>query len=269
MATESIPAPRSPEEVVRELRSGGPALVALSGGIDSGVVALLTREALGPDAIAVTLVGPAVSDSEREMARVAARAAGIDHEELTADPLTLAAYRQNPPNRCYFCRKVETEELLTFGRRRGIRQYLDGIHRDDLGEDRPGLTALEEAGFAHPLLRAGWGKSRVREFARERGLPHWDRPSNACLASRIAHGREISSDLLGRIDRAEAVVRGHGFRRVRVRVDGPAVRVEVDPEEVDRLLGPAIADSVQSALRALGFANVTLDRRGYAVRRGG
>ncbi len=262
-------APRSPAEVVDALRAGGPALVALSGGIDSAVVALLAREALGERAVAVTLVGPSVSEDERRAARGAARAVGIAHEEVAADPLEREEYRRNPSNRCYFCRKVETDALRRYGAPRGILQYLDGVHTDDLGDDRPGLVALAEAGFLHPLLRAGWAKADVRAFARARGMPEWDRPSNACLASRIAHGQEISADLLGRIDAAEAAVRRRGFRRVRVRVAGTLARIEVDPEEVDRLRAPTTAESLRGELGALGFRSVAIDPRGYPARRGG
>ncbi|MHB8352786.1 MAG: ATP-dependent sacrificial sulfur transferase LarE, partial [Thermoplasmata archaeon] len=199
----------------------------------------------------------------------AARAVGISHEEIGADPLGLEEYRKNPSNRCYFCRKVETEALQRFGSSRGILQYLDGVHVDDLGDDRPGLVALEEAGFLHPLLRAGWNKTAVRAYARARDLPQWDRPSNACLASRIAHGQEITAELLGRIDAAESAVRRHGFLRVRVRVAGATARVEVAPDEVGRLREETIESAVRRELGGLGFPSVEIDPRGYPARRGG
>ncbi|MCI4339988.1 MAG: ATP-dependent sacrificial sulfur transferase LarE [Thermoplasmata archaeon] len=256
------------DDIVRSLAEGGPAVVALSGGVDSAVVAHLAYAALGPRAHALTLAGPAVSADERERASRVARAIGVPHEFLRSDPLEVAEYRANPDNRCYFCRKTESSALLGWGRGRGIAQWLDGVHADDLGEDRPGLAAMDEAGFRHPLAAAGWRKSDVREYARRVGLPNWNAPSDACLASRVTHGREISGPLLARIETAEAAVRALGFRRVRVRTDGASARVEVDATEVARLENSDVAASVDRAVRALGFGPVTLDPHGYRPRPG-
>ncbi len=253
----------SPTQVVARLRDGGRALVALSGGVDSALVASLAREALGDGAIAVTLRGAAVAAAEIDRAERVARSIGIEHHVIEADPLGRDAYRANPSNRCYFCRVVETDALRAFGAPRHVAQYLDGVHRDDLGDDRPGLTAMDEAGFVHPLLEAGWTKADVRTTARLRGLPNWDQPSDACLASRIAHGVPISRELLERVDRAESLVRARGFRRVRVRVDGPAARIEVDPDEVPRLLAEPMRSRVTENVRSVGFDRVTIDPDGY------
>jgi pyridinium-3,5-biscarboxylic acid mononucleotide sulfurtransferase len=258
---------RPERELVAELAEGGPALVALSGGVDSALVASLAHEALGPRAIAVTLSGPAVSAAELERARAVAAAVGIAHRVVAADPLARAEYRANPSNRCYFCRSVETAALREVGRRLGTAQYLDGVHVDDLGDDRPGLRAMDEAGFVHPLLRAGWRKTDVRQAARRRGLPNWDQPSDACLASRVAHGEPISEPLLRRIEAAEAELRGDGFRQVRVRVRGDRARIEVGPDEVARLAEPERARRVARRLEELGFASVTIDPRGYGAAR--
>ena len=258
--------PHSEPEIVARIRAGGPALVALSGGVDSSLVAALAYEALGSAAHAVTLSGPAVSQAELERARSVARSIGIDHAVVEVDPLGLAEYRANPTNRCYFCRTVETTALRTIGDPRGVQQYLDGVHSDDLVEDRPGLRAMDEAGFSHPLAWAGWTKADVRAAARVRHLPNWDQPSDACLASRVSHGDPISRELLGRVEAAESVLLRRGFRRVRVRVRGRAARLEVDPEEVARLRDPPVAHEVLTAVRALGFEPVTIDPEGYGHR---
>jgi pyridinium-3,5-biscarboxylic acid mononucleotide sulfurtransferase len=255
--------------LVGRIRERGPALVALSGGVDSGVVASLAFEALGPHAIAVTLTGPAVSHAEVERATEVARTIGIEHHLVVANPLESAEYRANPSDRCYFCRSVETRRLREFGEPREIRQYLDGVHLDDLRDDRPGLRAMEEAGFEHPLAWGGWTKSEVRRVARLRGLPNADQPSDACLASRVAHGDSIDGALLHRIEAAEAVLLARGFRRVRVRVQGGAARVEVDLDEVPRLSVPSTAEAVGAEIRALGFGSVTIDPRGYGAGRTG
>lgn len=265
MMTSDPPAAirRPEEEVVTRLRAGGPALVALSGGVDSSLVAAFAVQALGPTAVAVTLSGPAVARAEVERARRVAAFLGIAHEVLPVDPLAREEYRANPTNRCYFCRTVETAVLRGYGDSRGVQQYLDGIHLDDLSDDRPGLRAMDDAGFVHPLVWAGWTKADVRRAARARALPNHDQPSDACLASRVAHGQPISREVLAQVEAAEAFVQARGFRRVRVRVHGRSARVEVDPAEVFRLTTEPVAGEVRSALRALGFELVALDPRGY------
>lgn len=233
------------------------------------MVAALAREALGTAAVAVTLAGPAVSSIEVARARKVAASLGIEHEVVPVDPVADSRYRANPMNRCFFCRSIETAVLRSFGATRDIAQYLDGIQLDDLSDDRPGLRAMDEAGFRHPLVWAGWTKADVRAEARARGLPNWDWPSDACLASRIVHGEPISRLLLARVEAAESLLHGRGFRRVRVRVSGGAARIEVDPEEVGRLMAEPMASEVLGAVRALGFEPVTIDRRGYGHSRRG
>ncbi len=266
----SAPLPETPAasafslgSVLDRIRAGGPAVVALSGGVDSAVVASLAFEALGREARALTVIGPAVSAAEIDRAVTTARAIGVAHELLPANPLELAEYRANPANRCFFCRTVEGAALRARGDQVGARQYLDGIHTDDLGDDRPGIRAMEAAGFWHPLLVAGLGKAEVRELARQRGLPHWDAPSDACLASRITHGQAITADLLGRVAAAEAKLRALGFRQVRVRVQGDSARVEVGADELARFGSAPLAGRVEAAVKAQGFRAATIDPRGY------
>ncbi|MCI4336037.1 MAG: ATP-dependent sacrificial sulfur transferase LarE [Thermoplasmata archaeon] len=250
------------------LATGGRTAVALSGGVDSSVVAYLAFQALGHDATAVTLTGPAVPVRETEEARATASAIGIPLVTLVVDPLADASYTANPTNRCYFCRKGEAAAIQSWGAPREVASYLDGIHLDDLGDVRPGLRAMEEAGFRHPLAEGGWRKTDVRRYAREVGLPNWDRPSDACLASRVTHGNLISAPLLGQVQSAEECLLRRGFRRVRVRTDGRSARVEVGPGEVAHLLAEPIASAVRAELSALGFAFVELDPAGYRPRSG-
>jgi pyridinium-3,5-biscarboxylic acid mononucleotide sulfurtransferase len=258
--------PAPPSAIRASLVAGRRTVVALSGGVDSSVVALLARQALGANAVAVTLTGPAVSSEELESARQVARTIGIEHAVLTSDPLTDARYAENPTNRCYFCRSHEGDLLHAWGTENRIEVYLDGIHLDDLGDDRPGLQAMNEHGFRHPLAEAGWRKVDVRAFAHQADLPTWDRPSNACLASRISHGQTITAPLLDRVARAEAWVAARGYRRVRVRVSGDRARVEVDPDEVRRMLAAPEAVTVREALVGLGFSSVEIDPIGYRPR---
>ena len=256
--------PRRSDEAIRaRIACGGMALVALSGGVDSAVVASLSRDALGPECVADTLSGPAVSTREVARARSVASSIGKRHLVLPVDPIARREYRENPEDRCYHCRAVETSVLTAFGAAHGVRQYLDGVHRDDLRDDRPGLKAMEEAGFVHPLAEAGWTKSDVREWARSRGLPNAEEPSDACLASRVHRGEPISRELLGRVEAAESLLLDRGFRRVRVRVRSGAARIEVGPDEVARLEVEPLATEITEGIRRLGFHPVTIDPRGY------
>lgn len=237
--------------------------MALSGGVDSSLVASFAHEALGSRSVAVSVASEAVAAREIDRARTVARGIGIRHVVLGAEPLAREEYRANGPRRCYVCRTVESSELVRFGEREGFVQYLDGIHADDMQEDRPGVRAMDEAGFRHPLLEARWTKADVRAAARARGLPNWDLPSDACLASRVAHGLPISSELLARVASAETVLLERGFRRVRVRVRADRASLEVDPSEVARLSREPMAGEVTRAIRALGFPVVVIDPRGY------
>ncbi len=257
---------RSQRELEEHLRDGGPALVALSGGVDSAAVASLASRALGPRLLAATVVSASVSEEETAAARAVVRALGVRHRFVEAEPLDDAQYRANGADRCYRCRTVETRALRALGDAAGVAQFVDGIHLDDLTDDRPGLHAMEEAGFSHPLVWAGWAKPEVRRYAAAAALPNALRPSNACLASRVARGDPISGELLRRIERAERLLLERGFVRVRVRVRGAEARVEVDRSEVDRLEEPALRADVTAGLEELGFRSVAFDPRGYSAR---
>ena len=262
----STPPPRSDGEIVSLLRGRGPALVALSGGVDSAAAASLAHRALGDRAVAATVVSRSVSPRELDAARAVARSVGLRHRLVRAEPLDDPRYRENEADRCYRCRSIETAALREAGASEGAVQYLDGIHRDDLTDDRPGLQAMDQAGFFHPLLWAGWGKAEVRQYARSVGLPNWDRPSNACLASRVARGDPISLELLERIDRAEGILLDRGFRQVRVRVRGDVATVEVGADETPRLAVGPLRGDLTAALAPLGFRTVRFDPAGYRSR---
>ena len=247
--------------MLRAFRSRRRVLVAYSGGVDSGLVAKLAWDALGTDALAVITDSESLSRRELSDATAAAAEIGIPLRVLRVSELASPGYAANPVNRCYFCRSGLAAVLTGIAAAGRFAAIADGIHASDLGDVRPGIRAMDEAGFWHPLLESGLGKAEVRAMARAAGLSFWDKPSNACLSSRIPHGTPITIDLLRQVEAAEEVLRGRGFRQVRVRHHGETARIQVAPEEIRELM--AIRGDVEEAMRGLGFRSAVVDPDGY------
>ncbi len=238
-------------------------LVAFSGGVDSGLVARVAKDALGPDALAVLADAESLARDEREQALAEAEEIGIALRVLPMSELMSASYVANPSNRCYFCRQELGRNLVPLARDLGFEVIADGVNVSDLGDVRPGIQAMNEAGFWHPLVDAGMEKEDVRSVARHLGLSFAEKPSNACLSSRIAYGEVITVEKLQRVDEAERAIRVLGFPIVRVRADEGTARIEVPPADIPRLTAPEISAKVIAAVRAAGFVYVTVDLRGY------
>ena len=250
--------------LIRDLRG---AIVALSAGVDSSLVALLARQALGDNAIAVTGVSESLPQEELNIAKQTADAIGIRHLTVRTSELENPDYSSNPADRCYFCKQTLYSELRTLADSYHFQSILDGTHVDDLGDDRPGLKAASEAGVISPLLRASFSKSEIREAARVLGLAVWDKPAMPCLSSRIAHGNRITEDKLGMVGQAESYIKGlTGVRNLRVRYHDSSARIEVPPEERAVFFDDKVMDEIDQELRRLGFVDVALDLRGYARR---
>lgn len=262
-ATSELDLDRMYRAMVDAMREHGRVLVAFSGGVDSGLVARVASDALGPGALAVLADAESLSRHELDEAVEEAREIGIPLHVLRMSELMNDSYVANPTNRCYFCRKELGRNLRPLADELGFDVIADGVNVSDLGDFRPGIQAMDEERFWHPLVEHGLGKVEVRALAHRLGLSFHDKPSNACLSSRIAYGEPITVEKLHRVDEAEQAVRRFGFRVVRVRSQEGVARIEVPKEEIPRLTSPEMSEKVLQAVRDAGFAHVTVDLRGY------
>ncbi len=251
------------EEMVAAMRERRRVVVAYSGGVDSGLVARVAHDALGRDALAVLADAESLSRRELAEARSEAEEIGIALRVLSVSELANEEYVANPTNRCYFCRKELGRALRPVASGLGFSTIADGVNVSDLGDHRPGIRAMDEEGFWHPLVEFGLAKADVRELSRQLGLSFHAKPSNACLSSRIAYGEVITLEKLQRVEAAEAAIRALGFDVVRVRTQEGVARIEVPQADLPRLVRPEVAEKVVRALQEAGFLQVTVDLRGY------
>ncbi len=238
----------------------GSALVALSGGVDSSLLVDVAGEVLGDRVLAVTARGPLFHEFEIERAEQIAERAGVRHMFIGACQLDDENVRANPPDRCYHCKKVLFQHLLDLAHVQGLAWVAHGEQVDDASAHRPGARAAEEMGIRAPLAEAGLTKQDVRDLSRERGLPTWDDPAMACLATRVPYGEELTEERLERIGAAEDVLREMGFEALRVRDHADLARIEVPLDRVEEVV--AAHERIAQRLREIGFHWVTLDLEG-------
>jgi uncharacterized protein len=248
-----------------ELISGlGSAAVAFSGGVDSSFLCHAAVAALGNKAIAITIVSSMLPKSEIDCATSLAQQVGIEHVLVTETEIE-EEVAANPKDRCYFCKKLEFGAIQAAAKERGVHAVLDGSNLDDLGDYRPGLKALEELRIVSPLREAKMTKADIRELSRRFGLPTWNKPAFACLASRIPYGERINREKLERIEKAEDTLRSYGFRQFRVRSHENIARIEVAPEERQRFFDEALLDNVSHTFKSYGFVYVAFELEGYKM----
>lgn len=257
------------EAFLARIRSYGSMAVALSGGVDSALLAWAAAQALGTRAVAVTAVSPLVSQEERAAAEKVAAAAGMRHVALSVPGLSAPQVSKNHPDRCYHCKRSTFAALWAWAERAGFACVAEGSQKDDLGDDRPGLRALSEMApqVVSPFLAAGWGKAEIRQLARTWGLFLWDKPSAACLASRLPYGMRLTPVRLAQVEAAEKAVRPFISGALRVRHHGLLARIEVEAAELPVLLEKRC--EIAAALEELGFRQVTADLLGYRRGSGG
>lgn len=245
------------------LEAAGPCLVAFSGGVDSTFLLKVAHDRLGDRATAVTAISPSLPASERDEAIALARAIGSPHLLVETHELEIPAYARNDAARCYHCKRELFTVLHRVAAEAGGRAVLYGAIPDDLGDDRPGMRAAAEAGVRAPLIEAGLTKTMIRSLSRSLGLPTWNKPAMACLASRLPRFTPVTPEALALVERAEAALRGLGYRQVRVRFQGTGARVELDAEGLRRAASPGGRESLLEAVRRAGFGQVAIDPRGY------
>lgn len=238
--------------------------VAFSGGVDSSFLSKVCYDVLGEKAIAITVVSPMLPESELKDAMDVSSFVGIKHYFIKDDEIE-DKVAENPVDRCYHCKKTEFGNVKEFAELKGVTTIFDGTNLDDLGDYRPGMQAVSELGVISPLKDAEFTKEDIREMSKILNLKTWDKPSFACLASRVPYGEKITTEKLSKIEKSEEFLKQFGFKQFRVRAHEDIARIEVAPEEREKIFSTDIMDKISVELKSYGFKFVCLELEGYSL----
>ncbi len=239
-------------------------LVAFSGGVDSTFLLYVSKEVLGRNnVLAVIAESPTYPKDEIELAKKLAQALGVDYQVIKTEEFLDQNFVSNPNDRCFYCKRELFMKLNILAKEKGFDCVVDGSNLDDLADYRPGSQAKQELGVRSPLQEAGLRKEEIRQLSKTLGLSTWDKPAYACLASRIPYGTKITQDLLARIEEGEKFLRSLGFKQLRVRHHASLVRIEVENDDLGKIMSPRIMDEIAKKFEELGYTYVTLDLKGY------
>jgi uncharacterized protein len=247
------------------IKNLGSLAVGFSGGVDSTFMLAVAHEVLGEKAIAVTTVAAAIPERELKEAKEFCAEHGIRHIIRKVDPFQIEGYKENGPDRCYYCKRGFFREIIKVAEENGIEYVAEGSNMDDLGDYRPGLRAVEELSVKSPLRSANLYKADIRAISKAMGLPTWSKPAYACLATRLVYGEEITEEKLRMIELAEQFLIDHGFLEERVRMHGNMARIEVPAKDIPRLAADDLREEIYMRFREIGFLYVTLDMHGYQM----
>ncbi len=251
------------ERLQNILRDMGSAAVAFSAGVDSTYLLKTAHDTLGDGALAITVVTGTFPEKELLEAESFCRSESIRLIKIRADVFSIDNFRSNPPDRCYHCKKELFSRIKSAALGHGISNVIEGSNLDDAGDYRPGMRAITELGVRSPLKEAGLTKSDIRALSKELALKTWDKPSFACLATRIGYGESITAEKIAMIGEAEEYIASLGFRQYRVRMQSGEARIELMPEDIERFLSGEVREKVRKRFHALGFKFVSLDLDGY------
>jgi uncharacterized protein len=249
------------EDLKRSIASKGRLLIAYSGGVDSSLLAKVATDVLGKNAICIILDLEMMQRSELFHAVDLAKSIGLNYRIAKYSMLSNEDFVKNPSTRCYICKREISRMLKVIAAEYGISVIADGVNLSDYEDYRPGIKACDEEGVWHPFVDSRISKEDIREISRSMGLPFWNKPSSACLASRLPYGERITHERLTMVEEAEELLKGMGLHQIRVRAHGGMARIEVLPEDLGRALGER--GEIVKALKRIGFEYVTLDLEGF------